>query len=152
MQSLKKWLIGLAVIVLLIAIAVGVFFWRMESIERQRIADATPAFKPLESLGCEFLSSPTPFNRYCNYIAIFPPDTLLSDANAKKLHSLKLLPQGNWLDLKISTPNITDAAIPALSELSNLNTLDVKKSAITDEGIEHLQQALTHTWVMKRKK
>jgi hypothetical protein len=153
MQSLKKWLIGLAIIALLVAIAIGVAFWRAESIERHRVADATLAFKPLEkALGCEILSSPTPFNRYCNYIVMFPPGSLLSDDNVKKLQSLTLLPKDNWLEVEISTLNITDAAIPILSELSNLKSLDVTKSAITDEGIEHLQQALAHTQVIKRKK
>jgi len=75
------------------SVAIAAFFGAMVLIERQRVQDADPAFKPLVPLGVEVLCNPLPFRRHCWYVVTFPQQSKLSDANTADLVCLSRCPK-----------------------------------------------------------
>jgi hypothetical protein len=134
---------------LVVAAAISPFVWCSIQ-ERRRVADAQEVFPRIEPLGCQILSNPCG-GRYCSYIVEFPPETRLSDDNAAGLKTLNDLPVENDLSVIVNTSAITDNALPHLKALATLDTLDVTRTRITEEGIEALAQALPGCTVLRRK-
>ncbi|MHB1035038.1 MAG: hypothetical protein ACYC35_10185 [Pirellulales bacterium] len=122
------------------------YAWYQDSL---RIADAAPAFEPLEPLKPVLLSQPFG-SRYCRYLLDFPPDSPLTDDNVAVLQSLNLLPQQNTLDVTVRTKRVTDASVRALASLRSVDLLDVTETAITDDGIARLQVQMPGVSVLKR--
>lgn len=123
----------------------------MQFKEQQRIGDATPAFQPIEHLGCEILSQPLAFQRFCSYVVEFPSECELSDANVHELRSLNRLPAQNDLYVGIRTKKLTDASLSHLLDISTCDTLDVTETSISDEGIEQLRQRFGDSVIRTRR-
>ena len=138
----------LMVISVLLAGFLGVIFL----IERQRVQDADPAFKPLVPLGAEVLCNPLPFRRHCWYVVTFPKQSKLSDANTADLVCLNRLPEKNWLVLRIRTRNVTDASLPHVKAIHKIDSLDVTGTSISDAGIEELRATFPNAHVVSRRK
>jgi hypothetical protein len=140
--------IGILLLVLVVPI-VGIFVggnW----VERQRIADADPAFRPLIPLHCEINDSPGPFGRYCLYVVQFTPKSKLTYGNVSTLESLNLLPPKNTLCVYMTTPEIDDSALTVLKSLRTVDSLDVTGTRISDDGIQQLKEALPECDVVTR--
>jgi hypothetical protein len=142
-------ILALAVLGIPIAGLAGLF-GTAAYIEAQRVRDADPAFRPLLALGPCILSNPFGLNRYCCYLVEFTPDSGLTDANIAELDCLNQLPEENELTLTIATPRVTDASLSRLKAIRTLDYLDVTQSAITDDGVEELRQALPSVTVLRR--
>ena len=136
---------GLGIIALMVALLIGYFHLQ----ERQRIADADKAFRPILHLGCRILSQPYG-SRYCRYVLEFPPESQLSDENIAELESLNLLPQKNTLVVVIRTHQVTDKALPSLQAIKKFDLLVVIETAISDGGIEKLRKTFPDCDIPKR--
>lgn len=140
------------VIVVLVVVAATfvAFFGSMWYVECQRIRDADPAFRPLLSLDPLISSQPIAFQRQCRYVIEFGSNSKLSDARVGELACLNQLPVGNWLELVIETPKVTDRSVAHLKLTHTLMVLDVAKSSISNEGISDLRNALPAVTVVQR--
>jgi hypothetical protein len=134
----------------LIAAAIAAFLATGEYVAHLRFQDADPALSPLLPLRVEILSNPCGFNRYCNFIVEFPPDTKLSDENTAELVCLGKLPDQYRLDLFIRTQAVTDLSLPQLKKIRRLDGLDVTESAISNAGIAELRGAFPKASVIDR--
>jgi hypothetical protein len=142
--------IAFALLIVVTTAPIAAFFGLMWYIERQRVEDADPAFRPLLPLEPVILSQPIAFHRHCRYIIIFPSDGKLSDTRVAELACLNELPAGNWLDLVIETREVTDRSIAHLKSIHTLTNLDVTKTSISNEGIAELRSALPDDTVIQR--
>ena len=149
---MSKRVITIVGLVVLVSILVGAAFsGTMHYIERQRIADATPAFRPLERLGVLILSQPIAFHRYCRYVLEFGDGADISDDNIEELTSLNSLPPQNTLDVVIKSPDVTDQSLPVLLSLATVDVLDVTATSISDAGISQLRERFPERIVPERK-
>jgi hypothetical protein len=149
-ESSMKRIHVLSTVAAALAVPAAIFFGSVAVIERQRVADAEPAFAPIEHLRPHIFSQPVAFYRSCRYVVDFPPDSDLSDENVAILTSLNRLPSANILDVTIRTRAITDASIPVLETLETADLLDVTESGISDTGIESLRVKLAGHIVSRR--
>jgi len=142
-------IVGLVVLVPILAVAA--FSGTMHYIERQRIADAILAFRPIERPGVLILSQPIAFHRYCRYVLEFGHDADISDDNIDELTSLNSLPPQNTLDVVIKSPDVTDKSLPVLLSLATVDVLDVTATSISDAGISQLREGSSKCIVPERK-
>jgi hypothetical protein len=147
----RKTAVLAAILLIVILVPIAGFFGAIWYVERQRVQDADPALKPLAPLGVYVLENPIAFNRYCCYIATFPPEANLSDTNVTELACLNKLPHRNRLDLSIQTRNVTDASLPYLKMINKLDSIDVTQTSISDKGIAELKIAFPKSYILERK-
>jgi hypothetical protein len=150
MRATKRSFLWIAAMFAAVAMLVAAFFGAEYWVERLRVRDATLAFEPLSPLNPEILSQPIACQRYRRYIVEFSAAGRLNDENVSTLESMNELPTENSLDVVISTPEVTDASLPVLLSLRTVDILDVKRTRISDAGIEELRKGLTETTVLRR--
>ena len=147
----RKTAIFVAAMLVVVSMPIAAFFGAMRYIEHGRVQDADRAFKPLVPLGVHVLENPVAFERYCDYVATFPPESNLSDINATELVCLSKLPARNKLYLIIRTRNVTDASLPCLEMIRKLDSIDVTQTSISDEGIAELKKSYPEASIAERK-
>jgi hypothetical protein len=134
----------------MLAVAIGAVVGSCLLTERQRQQEAQRVFELVPRMGGRVSSSPLPFRRYCSYLVCFPPQCGLTDQNSFDLTELNELDQENVLRLVIETMNLTDLSVPHLAAIETIDSLDVTKPSISNEGIESIRQALPNSDVRAR--